>query len=139
MDLLKGMGCAVSIVSGSMLAFAVECSQTGCDNKAPSASVGSCLGEYVDCASFQNENDCNYNYQQYVKGYYDNITDVREVKQDFPTSCVDSAGKNCNEPLSNCWRRVICIWENGKCNFYHEWNGWVAEKKRTECTCKTGG
>lgn len=137
--LMLGAACAWM----TTLVFAVECTTTGCDNEAASSSVGSCLtASYTACDSITAQNPCEYNRNQWIKnGNVDNLVDIREVRQDFPTSCLTKqAGSNCNEPLAHCYySKVLCKWENGKCITSAFVTEGVSEKMRTTCTCKTGG
>jgi hypothetical protein len=119
------------IVVGSLaLGFAFgNLAMSACDNIAPSESVGACKDDVVLCSSYDSEADCLNN---------DAVPSFRAyiVNEDFPTSCVTSNDRNCNQPLKNCYRATGCVWSNDKCvPNSNNVNPWIKKTKRESEFC----
>jgi hypothetical protein len=95
-----------------------------CMNQAP-AGAGACDEDY-DCASANTPKACESSAFSHW-----------QIKEDFPLTCVDSQGNNCNQPLANCKTRVSCIWKDSEC---HEdqviGSEWTRKRKRTLKACE---
>lgn len=117
---------ALVISSIGMLLLLISEIAAQCDNKGASSSVGACLDNFRACSGFDTF-DCNRANSP--------DDDVREVNQDFPTSCITKADSNCNEPLRECWIKVGCKWLDNKCKVSSSFGSYTSVKKRQSVAC----
>ena len=102
-----------------------------CDYKRASQSVGACHTNVMTCSSHGNSTACAALTEE---NYF--------VKQDFPTSCdTTTTPHNCNQPLANCYRKTLCVWNGTVCNPVdpnENPNSWFQNAKKTTVFCGEG-
>ena len=100
----------------------------GCDNEAPSWSIGACAENLAVCEGQMNFHSCEIS-----------LLPKHFVYENFPTKCVHHPGYNCNMPLALCHFKVRCRWVNGNFCARVVPSGWdyVDAKKRTAEKCNT--
>ena len=115
--------CWLVAIVAAKVGFAV------CDDVGASGSVGACYTpgptQYL-CTGLLDEDACVDD---------GNVLDQLFIKEDFPTACTTQTGKNCNQPLENCYQKVDCIWEAGKCKTKAGMYPWHSATKRTTVDC----
>jgi hypothetical protein len=106
-----------------------------CGFQTPSSATGSCGTPkgYSRCEDQTTNGACTNPAFTYA-----------EVKQDFPTSCVNNKPNrtNCNTPDAACWRGTKCVWVptmTPQCQARSDPNSpWTPAPKRTEGPCPGG-
>ncbi|MCA9193547.1 MAG: hypothetical protein KDB03_17365 [Planctomycetales bacterium] len=100
-----------------------------CDNVGASSSIGACTENVPTCSGLTDSTSCA-RYQNYG---------TKEVKEDFPVSCVTKQDYNCNSPLENCYRGAKCQWDGSACvNDPNNNNVWTDMAKRKSELCGEG-
>jgi len=122
------------ISASSMSTVILSFGYAACDNKKASASVGACKAGVALCGGVS-QSDCKLRFDANGKTLWYAV----EVKNDFPTGCVNGDGYNCNTPGKPCSQPCRCRWENGECKFAAGSGVWSNAPKRTTVSCDSGG
>lgn len=98
----------------------------GCDDRGTTASVGACYTPPANFTVCAGEGMTACMAASHV-----------HIEPDWPLDCKDKDDYNCNKPNANCWRYILCNWDedNEKCVEATGTDSWKLAIKPTEVEC----